>query len=377
MVPGAALSVLLAIALSATPASADLSDANALVPRGPIRILAAADFTAANGVRSGNGTAADPFVISDWSIVASTASGIVLTGTSAHVVVRNVAVQGGGGSFDGIALSSAANVTVENARSVNQRYGILVAGGANVTVRNNTVTGSAVGIRLASAVGAATVVDNLVANNGIDVEFSASRGNTLLRNDLAIVPGATGLSFDTEASWENRIDATNTVNRVPVRWHVGETGVRIDGSAGGGLLDVSRITNVAHVVLHNVTDAVVANLTVAGAETGVLVSGSSGVRLENLTVRDSTFDAVRVAGGANVTLASVATSKSGVGVRSVATTDLRVEGGAHTLASRGVRLEGATRATVRNATFDANAVHVYVQAGSGTVLSGIRGANST
>jgi len=42
-----------------------------LQPRGPIIITGDNDFTEANGVTSGSGTAGDPYIIENWAIDAS------------------------------------------------------------------------------------------------------------------------------------------------------------------------------------------------------------------------------------------------------------------------------------------------------------------
>lgn len=84
----------------------------------PIRIDEASDFTnPQNGVRSGAGTAADPYVINDWVIrrplvdLMPSQAAVLIEGTDAHVVVRGIQVHQ---PFDiGVAVVDAANVTIE------------------------------------------------------------------------------------------------------------------------------------------------------------------------------------------------------------------------------------------------------------------------
>ena len=78
------------------PPGFGLLDPTVLQPHGPIYIGANAAFTAANGVRSGTGTIADPYVISNWFIdgnLYSTSQVMVwIESTDAYVVVQNVRI---------------------------------------------------------------------------------------------------------------------------------------------------------------------------------------------------------------------------------------------------------------------------------------------
>lgn len=62
--------------------------------RAPIRIVGDAGFAdPLSGVRGGTGTADDPFIIRDWTILRSSSTGIAIEGTSAHVVIEDVVVR--------------------------------------------------------------------------------------------------------------------------------------------------------------------------------------------------------------------------------------------------------------------------------------------
>lgn len=73
------------------------------------------DAVAGNGVRSGSGTAQDPYVISDWALASDERDGIYLRDVSAHVVIRNVHVAQDRAREEsrGIWLYNAANVRLE------------------------------------------------------------------------------------------------------------------------------------------------------------------------------------------------------------------------------------------------------------------------
>ena len=68
-------------------------------PHSPITLGAEGDFTkpgAGSGcecVRSGSGTEADPFVISDWIVNSTDDDGIDIFGTTTHFVIARVELQ--------------------------------------------------------------------------------------------------------------------------------------------------------------------------------------------------------------------------------------------------------------------------------------------
>src|SRR5438094_8024873 len=75
--------------------------ASTLTSHLPISIMGNADFTAANGVTGGTGTASDPYVIAGWDITVSHSPwhgqshngpypGLGISHTVAHFVIRNV-----------------------------------------------------------------------------------------------------------------------------------------------------------------------------------------------------------------------------------------------------------------------------------------------
>ncbi len=78
------------------PSGYGLTDPTKLQAHGPIYIGSDAQFTAANGVRSGTGTIADPYVISDWfidgNLYASTQAMLWIEGTGSYVVIENVRI---------------------------------------------------------------------------------------------------------------------------------------------------------------------------------------------------------------------------------------------------------------------------------------------
>src|SRR6267143_6068903 len=83
------------------------------INHGPILIDGDANFTQANGVRSGAGTAGDPFVIRDWGIVSSYAPPAVeIRNTRAFLMIFNITA-GDGGVFGVVVLTNVSNVRLE------------------------------------------------------------------------------------------------------------------------------------------------------------------------------------------------------------------------------------------------------------------------
>src|SRR6267143_132599 len=112
----------------------------------PIYIQGNAGFTMKNGVSSGNGTPADPYVIQGWDINASAARGISILNTSASFVIRDLRVHDSNASYEGIYLAGVSNARIERVTSERNREGIRIerSNGAIVSasiLRSNQAAG--------------------------------------------------------------------------------------------------------------------------------------------------------------------------------------------------------------------------------------------
>jgi outer membrane protein assembly factor BamB len=161
-------------ASAATTAGANPADCpgGVLAPHAPITINTDADWTAVNGVTGGSGTAGSPYVISCWSITATTSAGngiTVASAVNAAYVIREVAVSAQAGATG---------------------TGISVAGSAasTATVEQTTVSGFATGIQ-ASSSGPVVVDSNRGSGNGTCMNL-----NTVsVTNNVCV--GSTGYGF--------------------------------------------------------------------------------------------------------------------------------------------------------------------------------------
>ena len=93
---GLAAAVLMIAVLSAGLVGGQVGDGGFLWwgTREPIYIYGNGDFTVENGVMSGRGTAADPYIIEGWRIDAPKADyGVTIDHTTAHFVIRDCVIE--------------------------------------------------------------------------------------------------------------------------------------------------------------------------------------------------------------------------------------------------------------------------------------------
>ncbi|HVL48771.1 MAG TPA: hypothetical protein VM889_09465 [Candidatus Thermoplasmatota archaeon] len=133
------LALLTLAGASATPAPETHTRAHP-----PIVIVGDAGFLLpGSGVRSGSGTEADPFVIAHWTIAQPTALtgalGIVLMGTSAHVLVKDVEILGPACQvecpfYEAVRIEGARNVVLEDVRVHHFEIGLTILDSRDVAV---------------------------------------------------------------------------------------------------------------------------------------------------------------------------------------------------------------------------------------------------
>src|SRR5881296_3189477 len=127
------------------PPGYGLTNPSVLQAHGPIYIGSDAQFTAANGVRSGTGTIADPFVISNWfidgNLYGSAQAMLWIEGTSSYVVIENVRIANlaGTNQWEAVQLGhwpatvSTQHVTIRHnsVENAQHAYGIAVREGSS------------------------------------------------------------------------------------------------------------------------------------------------------------------------------------------------------------------------------------------------------
>ena len=191
---------------------------SAYTPHPPILIEGNQDFTPANGVTGGSGTASDPYIIEGWEIAGSGyGDNIHIENTDAHFIILGVFVHSNSSYFrenTGIVLLNITNGAIRDSNASDNGAGISIALSSNVEVARNTVTsnggnwtshawGCGYGIRVASST---------------DVHIV---GNTVTDNGDIISPEASGIGIESSTDVEI---ASNVVD-------ANEVGIGIDSSS--------------------------------------------------------------------------------------------------------------------------------------------------
>ncbi len=129
--------------VKATPkGSAHMANYN---PHPPIRINGNDDFTAANGVTSGNGTENNPYIIEGWDIDISDAanSGITIKHTNKYFIIQGCYVHDGEENEHtcyGIALWNVSHGCIKDCEIVRNDDGITIRSDGGTPSTRNTVT---------------------------------------------------------------------------------------------------------------------------------------------------------------------------------------------------------------------------------------------
>ena len=179
---GLALALILLLSAMPTTAASSSVAVRSLTPHGPIFIDSDANFTAANGVTGGTGTGASPYVIEGWVINAVSAAGVLLRATTAHVIVRNLQVNGSS-MQNGIQLFDASNVTVDSVNATNALNGIYIYGSSDVLVRaSNTSSSQNNGIVVDTSIRVSVAGNHAWYNTYFGVLVNGSAAVTVTQN---------------------------------------------------------------------------------------------------------------------------------------------------------------------------------------------------
>ena len=118
----------------------------------PISILGNGDFTAENGVLSGDGTPENPYLIAGWEIDVppGTSYGIKVENTTARFTIRGVFLrEAGDPKGAAIRLGFVSGATIEDTAIANSINGIEMSSSTDVTLRRNVLYISGRGLRVA------------------------------------------------------------------------------------------------------------------------------------------------------------------------------------------------------------------------------------
>jgi len=229
----------------------------------PITILGNGDFTKANGVVAGSGTAKDPYLITGWEIDVpqSGSYAVDIENTTAHVVVRGLIIRGAvDPNGAAIHLGYLSNASVEGCSISNSINGIEIASSTGVTLTGNVLYVQGIGLRV------------------------------------------TGESAD---EYHLAIDDTNTLNDYPIHYVVGKSGETISGIKGTSLfvadcrnmtIEKNQIINGDGIQLAFVTNSVVSENEAYRTNPVPTEHGLTLYRSDNNTVKDNILKNNRFAG---------------------------------------------------------------------------------
>jgi parallel beta-helix repeat protein len=257
-------------------------------PHSAIAIGSDSDFTkpgAGSGcecVRTGSGTEADPYLISDWIVNSTTQNGIVIWGTSVHLVIARVELHSPFFHGSGIYLKYAQNVIVRDCRINGYLNGIFTFFSSNLQFINNTVTDNQYGILLEASDNNG-LVGNRFDRNG-EIGIFVRGPNNILRNNTAIMNGFGGINIDGTAgvATGNQVEG-NIVS------DSGSYGIGIWRSSNNVLRSNTVTRNkIVGIMLtdHSTNNMIEANTVSDNAGSGIaLIDGSSGNTVRLNTVR--------------------------------------------------------------------------------------------
>ena len=301
--------------------------ASAYVPRAPILIDEDANFTVANGVTGGNGTAVDPYLIEGWEINASLAHGIEVRNTRAYFVVRGVYVHDGNTTalfgFSGVYLYNVSHSSIEDFVSFNNLIGVQADTVDDLFVQGGAYTFGLAGGLVFTGVTNATVDGANLQNNGLAAGYLSGSSWVTLVN-LTMVNNVAGLS----------IDGSNNIT------------VRTSDLAGSTVDPGVRVSGSQDITIH---DSDVHGNTFGGV---VLTSSTRVTLLRNRIYSNSGGGgALLIQSSTAILLARNDITLNGAGVDVASTQGLTAFGNRIYNAMRDVRLTGSTNALIFHNTF--------------------------
>jgi parallel beta-helix repeat protein len=265
---------------SSSAAGVNPSDCPAgFIGHGPIAIGTDADWTSANGVTGGDGSATSPFVISCLSIqVAANGTGIAIASGAANLsyVIRDVELLGAGsGTGIGIQGSSNGAAVVTQLTLSGFGFGLLATGSSkSLQVTRNAVSQATLyGIDLSSVGGSAVVDSNSgTGNSGTCMAVAGTQGTQVINNSCT---GGSGLGLSIQGVTASGNVAQNNVGN---GFQLGGGAVARNNRALSDAWGIT-VTNPGTVVDQNVVEGNNAG--------GIDLSGSTSTRITNNTIQDN------------------------------------------------------------------------------------------
>lgn len=284
---------------------------SAITLHDPIHIIGNEGFTSSNGVKKGDGTSSDPYMIEGWEIISPDLPAIWIENTDSHFVVKDDTIHSShielsscsNGSIltcdvkmtssDTIALWSCDNIKVSGCSLSSGGYdaGVRVHTCMNIDIRNCDISDCYWGVFVYDLSSYINITDNHIARctykGGIVIHNSDHV--TLSRNTLVSAGvGVTSLSFDGFQTLT--IDVSNSVDGRPVYFFKNLAGVTIDRIAIGELI-VACCSEVR-----------VSNLSFSDAYDGIMIAYSHAIIITNCVFTSVGNDAITLQTCTNATV---------------------------------------------------------------------------
>ncbi|MEM3342641.1 MAG: PKD domain-containing protein [Thermoplasmata archaeon] len=274
--------------------------------RAPVRINNDADFIAANGVVSGNGTPGNPYIIEGWDINGNSYGYCHYIGnTSKHFVIRNCYLHGASGNSNqyywntSIILYNCSNGTVINSTAIyNAGHGVILYYSRNCTISNINGSNNIRGIYLNNSCNN-TIVANYLSDNteyGIAI-YSFSNYNTISANN-ATRNSYYGI-FLFNSSSNNNITINNASNNsrygIVLSLYCGNNtiiGNNARGNSWGGIF-ISTSSN---------NNTILSNNASYNSDYGIFISTSSNYNIVSNNNASGNYHGIRVYSSDNNTI---------------------------------------------------------------------------
>lgn len=146
----------------------------------PILLEKDSDYTKKNGIRSGNGTYYNPYVIENWEIDAYNSNGISISG-GYHFLIKNVYIKGNKLN-KGIMLRDSQFFSIENCTIVACSEGVSFDQCYSRSMSNNTIVLCDTGFKATGSTG--VLKDNKIAGNVVGIRLEDWSGMDILRNGI-------------------------------------------------------------------------------------------------------------------------------------------------------------------------------------------------
>ncbi len=314
----------------------------------PIRINGDADFTAANGVISGNGSRAAPYVISGLDIDAHGAGAAIYIGnTSAYFVVRdssfhNATYRSSYSVGAGIILYNVTNGFVDNVSSDgNEMYGIYIYRSSNVAVVNSIFNSNGNGITVYMS-GYNVIENNTCSDNKwYGIYFNQAWQNELYGN--AMTDTGIGMFGNRSTFASQIIPRNNTLNGRPVIYLT-------------GYLNNTTLSSVApgELILGNVSWLKLEALSISNGSDAVVVGHSSHVLIINSNLSNNRGDGIFMLNTTSMVIENSTITRDNEGVCMFFSKNITIIGDNISDNALGINLDEVYNSTVINNTIDNN-----------------------